>query len=92
MGQRVLFNFGQHEFSKRLNVSCLAINEPDCLINNYYISGIQLMDFFKDFIIGYCHEMNAGISEDERLAVGCLLMEHQMPLMEDAFYLESQVL
>ena len=50
------------------------------------------MDFFKDFIIGFCHEMNAGISVDERLTIGCLLLEHQMPLMEDAFYLESQVL
>ena len=50
------------------------------------------MDFFKDFIIGFCHESNALISEDERLSVGCLLLEHQMPLMEEAYYLESQVL
>ena len=34
------------------------------------------MDFFKDFIIGFCHEMNAEINEDERLSVGCLLLEH----------------
>ena len=73
-------------------MSCLSINEPDCLINNYYVSGIQLLDFFKDFTIGFCHEMNAGINEDERLSVGCLLTEHLMPLMEDSFYLESQVL
>lgn len=53
------------------------------------MSGIQMMDFFKDFTIGFCHEMNVGINEDERLSVGCLLIEHLMPLMEDAYYLES---
>lgn len=50
------------------------------------------MDLFKDFIIGYGHESNAQINVDERLSIGCLLVEHQMPLMEDSYYLESQVL
>ena len=50
------------------------------------------MDFFKDFVIGYCHEASNAISRDERLAIGCLILDHQMPLMEDAYYLEAQVL
>ena len=54
--------------------------------------GIKIMDLFKDFIIGYGHESNAEVNMDEKLSVGCLLVEHQMPLMEDSYYLESQVL
>jgi len=50
------------------------------------------MDFFKDFIIGYCREQNKKISEDERLSVGMLLLEYLMPLMEDPYFLEAQVL
>ena len=47
------------------------------------------MDFFKDFIIGYCREPNKKISEDERLSVGLLLLEYLMPLMEDPYFLEA---
>ena len=50
------------------------------------------MDLFKDFVIGYCHDSNARISKDERLSVGCMILEYQMPLMEDPYYLEIQVL
>ena len=88
----MLFNFGQRPFNIRLNVSCLGINEPDCLINSYYDPGVQVMDFFRDFVIGFCHDQNAGISIDERLSVGCLLVEYLMPIMEDPYFLEAQVL
>ena len=74
---------------QHLNVSCLAINEPDCLINNFYNSGIQVMDFFKHFVIGYCHEASNAISRDELLSIGCLILDYQMPMMEDAYYLEA---
>jgi hypothetical protein len=46
------------------------------MINNYYNAGIKLMDLFKDFIIGYGHEANTAINVDERLTIGCLLIEH----------------
>ena len=72
-----------------LNISCLAINEPDCIINNYYTPGIKLMDLFKDFVIGNCQEAIASINQDVRLSVGCLIVEHLMPLMEDEYYLEA---
>lgn len=88
----MLFNFGQRPFNVRLNVSYLAINEPDCFINGYYNPGVQVMDFFRDFVIGFCHEQNGRISIDERLSVGCLLLEYLMPIMEDAYFLEAQVL
>ena len=90
--QRAVFNFGQRPFTQRLNVSCLAINEPTCLINGFYNPGVSIMNFFKDFTIGYCHEQNQGISVDERLSIGYLLVEHLMPLMEDPYYLEAQCL
>ena len=70
-------------------MSCLAINEPDCSINNYHDAGIQVMDFFRDFVVGYCDNANARVSQDERLSVGCLLVEYLLPLMEDAYYMET---
>mmetsp|Transcript_3976 Transcript_3976/g.4799 ORF Transcript_3976/g.4799 Transcript_3976/m.4799 type:complete len:194 (+) Transcript_3976:776-1357(+) len=91
-GQRVLFNFGLRPFNLRLNVSCLAVNESDCNINSYYNPGVRIMDFFRDFVIGLCHEQNANIPIDERLSVGCTLMENLMPVMEDPYFLEAQVL
>ena len=52
------------------------------------------MDFFKDFIVKYCHntEEVTSVSEDERLTIGCLLIEYLMPLMEDSYFLEQQIL
>lgn len=47
------------------------------------------MDFFKDFVVGFGHEANKKISEDEKLSVGCLILEYLMPLMEDPYYLEG---
>lgn len=77
---------------QRLNISVMAINEPDCSINCFYNSGIKVMDFFRDFIVGFCHEQNSQISIDERLSVGCLLMDYLMPIMEDGYFHEAQVL
>ena len=47
------------------------------------------MDFFRDFVIGFCHEQNANISIDERLQVGYTLVEYLMPIMEDPYFLEA---
>jgi len=88
-GQRVNFNFGQRPFQQRLNISFSAINEPDCFINCFYNSGVKVMDFFRDFIVGFCHEQNSQIPIDERLSVGCLLMEYLLPIMEDGYFFEA---
>ncbi len=47
------------------------------------------MDFFRDFVLGYCDNANARVSQDERLSVGCLLVEYLLPLMEDTYYMET---
>ena len=73
-------------------MSCLAINEPDCVINSFNDVGIQLMDFFRDFVVGYCSPKNANISMDERLSVGCLLVEYLMPIMQNSYYSDTQVI
>ena len=91
-GQRLIFNFGQKSFTQRLNVSCLAINEPDCVINSFNDCGIQLMDFFRDFVVGYCSPKGANISIDEKLSVGCLLVEYLMPIMQNTYYMDTQVI
>jgi hypothetical protein len=43
-GMRVVFNFGSSKFSHSINQTVNAINEPDCLINNYYNSSLILLD------------------------------------------------
>lgn len=50
------------------------------------------MDFFRDFVMGFCDVANANISRDERLSVGCLLVEYLIPLMEDPYYMEIQII
>ena len=43
-------------------------------------------------MVGFGHEANVKVSVDEKLSVGCMLMEYLMPLMEDPYYLEGQIL
>lgn len=71
-------------------MSCLAINEPDCFINNFYNTGVQTIEMLKDFILGFCNDKSKLTSEDDRLSVGILIMEYLMPLMEDSYFFESQ--
>lgn len=91
-GQRVVFNFGQRPFNKKLSVVCLAINEPDCLINNFYNTGVQTMEVLKDFIFGYINDQSNATNEDDRLSIGIMITEHLMPLMEDMHFFESQII
>ena len=76
----------------RLNFSCLSINEPDSLINGFYNPGVQVLDFFRGFVIGFNHESNAKFPIEERLSVGITLIEYLLPIMQDNYFLEAQVL
>ena len=89
-GQRVQFNFGQRPFKHALSFSCLAINEPDCLINGYYSPGVQILEHLRSFIIAYERE-ESKCSIDEQLSVGCLMTDFLIPLMEDVFFMEASI-
>ena len=50
------------------------------------------MEYFKDYVMTMTKVESSEIALDDRLAVGCLLLEYMKPLMEDKFFMEHQVL
>lgn len=91
-GQRVVCNFGQRPFQNFTQPFCARVNEPDILINGYLGPGIQIMGYLKDYVMTMTKVESSEIALDDRLAVGCLLLEYLKPLMEDQFFMEHQVL
>lgn len=52
-GERVVFNFGKSPFKMSYLLGFNAVQEPDCLINNYYNSSIYLLEAVKRFAYAY---------------------------------------
>lgn len=50
------------------------------------------MEIFRDFILGFSHEKNQSICEDDRISVGVMITEQLLPIMEDFQFFESQIL
>ena len=63
-------------------IVCIAINEPDCLVNGYYSPGVHILEYFRSFIIAYEND-TTQCSLDEKLSIGCMIVDFLIPLMED---------
>ena len=90
IGERVCFNFGRRPFKVKNNFHCCAINEPDCLIKNYYITSHFILDAIKRYVVVYYEYPH--LSEDEKLMVGSVLFEYLIPLMNDKYILEDFII
>lgn len=90
-GQKVVFNFGLRPFDLQvpLPFRLVAVNEPDCMINNYYLPSEFLLDRVKNYILAFSDSKFSKVSEDEKLFVGGILLEYLFPLMEEPFIFES---
>ena len=91
MGQKAIFNFGLRPFDLRLPFTLVAMNEPDCMVNNYYYPSVFLLDRVKNYIIAFSDSKFNKVSEDEKLFVGGILLEYLLPMMEEPFIFESQI-
>ena len=91
-GMRVVFNFGQIPFNQTINGSISAVNEPDCLINNYYKSSIMLVDQFKNYIMAFNAPEYKHVSQDERFLVGSVILEYLTPLLADDYVFKNQIM
>lgn len=67
------------------------MNEPDCMVNNYYYPSVFLLDRVKNYIIAFSDSKFNKVSEDEKLFVGGILLEYLLPMMEEPFIFESQI-
>jgi len=74
-----------------LPVQLPAVNEPDCMINNYYLPSEFLLDRVKNYILAFSDSKFSKVSEDEKLFVGGILLEYLFPLMEEPFIFESLI-
>ena len=90
-GQKVIFNFGKRPFCLRLPFSQVAVNEPDCMVNSFYYTSIFVLDRLKNYIMAFNDSKHAKVSEDEKLFVGNILLEYLLPLMDEPYVFESQI-
>ena len=74
-----------------MSFQCLAINEPDCLINGYYRTGKQILEYLRSFIIASA-KGESQCSKDEQLSVGCLFVDFILPMLEETYFMEAQFL
>lgn len=97
-GQRVIFNFGLKRpflysplFNKPGCVAPNALNEPECLVKNYYPTCTYLLDALKRYLTLWSDF--SDLSLDLRLLVGCLLFDHLQPLLlADTYLIQAQFL
>jgi Kip1 ubiquitination-promoting complex protein 1 len=88
-GMRVAFNFGLSPFSMTLNPVVSAINEPDCLINNYVTPTAILVEQFRNYVIAFELAEFKSLCLDERILVGSIILEYLMPLIADNYVFET---
>lgn len=86
---RVVFNFGLKPFNQTLLPILNAINEPDCIINSYVKSSAILLEQFRSYILAFNMPEFRGLSPDERMLVGSIILEYLQPLIEDDYIFES---
>ena len=84
------FNFGKKPFRVRTNYNCTAINEPECMVNNYYSTAMFIMETIKRYVVIYYDFPH--LSQDERLMVGSVLFEYLIPLMSDKYIMEDLII
>ena len=90
-GEKCKFNFGLRPFNLRPNFHLIAVNEADCQINNFYTTSVFLMDRFKNYVMASKDPKHLSLSETEKIMVGSVLLEYLMPLIDDPFVFEAQI-
>lgn len=89
-GQRCVFNFGRQQLCQTSNNLYALLEEPQSLINHYNKVTISIIDCLKSFLITFWEFQQVPV--DQRLAVGCLLVEYLYPLVLDDYMMEEQLL
>lgn len=89
-GQRAQFNFGLKPFTHGLSFSSLAINEPDCNINGYGSTMLIILDKLRLWLVAM-GKLDIKCPTDEKYAVGCILVENLLPMLEDHYIIEIMV-
>jgi hypothetical protein len=82
-GMRVVFNFGMQPFSQTPPPFVSAINEPGCLVSNYFNSSAIFVETFKNFLLAFVMAEFKTLVQDERLIVGSIILEYMSPLLAD---------
>ena len=91
-GQKAIFNFGLSPFNLRTPFMLVAVNEPDSMVNNFFSSSNFLVERLKNYALAYHDSKFSKLSEDERVFVGSVIVQYLIPLMEEPYVLELQIL
>jgi hypothetical protein len=70
----------------------VAVNEPDSMVNNFFSSSNFLVERLKNYALAYHDSKFSKLSEDERVFVGSVIVQYLIPLMEEPYVLELQIL